>query len=155
MYSRALGEFIYDIYEAASRQPIVFAMTTALVMLAFYETYQYFDRTGHHLHVIETSITASCNWLVGETKECSSDVLTPASFRKRQASAVTGMDNEIGEFASEGFRCDDGPNHTMNVRAYGRLRQPEYGKIFWRCTRTADSFECRETSGRPLQATEK
>jgi hypothetical protein len=45
------------------------------------------------------------------------------------------------------FNCDDGPAHSISVEVWGRKEQPEYGTMFWKCTRQPDNFVCIETAG--------
>jgi hypothetical protein len=87
-------------------------------------------------HTVETSISAQSNWLVGEMKDCYSEPLDPAS--------AFLLHREPG-YVAESFNCDDGPKHTMTIKFYGRLNQPEHRIAYWRCTRKSEEFICRQT----------
>jgi hypothetical protein len=67
---------------------------------------------GYARHSVETSISAQQNWIVGETKACS-------SFPLRDMEAYR-LGKEPGYIAAS-INCDDGPMHTVTVNLYGRL----------------------------------
>ncbi len=87
-------------------------------------------------HSVETLITAQPNWLVGEMKNCSSEVLDPDMARE--------FGKEYG-YVAEFISCDDGPAHMIKVTFQAPLIQPGHRSIKWHCTRETDSFTCRQT----------
>ena len=91
---------------------------------------------GYAHHSVDASISVQQNWLVGETKECNSVVL--------DSSLAQQLGKEPG-YVAEWIKCDDGPKHTITVNLYGRLNQPEHRIAYWRCTREAEGFTCRQT----------
>jgi hypothetical protein len=91
---------------------------------------------GYARHSVETSISAQQNWIVGETKACS-------SFPLRDMEAYR-LGKEPGYIAAS-INCDDGPMHTVTVNLYGRLNQPEHRIAYWNCTRESEGFTCRQT----------
>ena len=93
------------------------------------------DDKGWIPHRIATRITAKNNWLVGETKACDSHALT----QSEADAAKQHRGYAVGE-----IYCDDCPYHQMNVTFWGKINQPDAVIVDWRCTRTADSFECKE-----------
>jgi len=97
--------------------------------------YEYLDKIGLIKHTVETNVTAQGNWFVGESKPCMTRPYTQAFAEKKRGYAV------------EYFNCDDGPPHSVSVEFWGRKEQPEYGQVFWKCTRQADKFVCTETAG--------
>jgi hypothetical protein len=106
-----------------------------ILWLAYWDADQY----GYIAHTVEATITVDQNWLAGETKECSSQVLDSKSAEY--------LGKEPGYVASF-FHCDDGPGHTIKVVFNGTEIQPDYTVTFWRCTREPDDFTCLQTGGR-------
>jgi hypothetical protein len=101
-----------------------------------YGAYYAADQQGYAQHSVETTITAQQNWLVGEVKDCYSNVL--------DSKTATQLGKEDGYVATF-INCDNGPAHTIKVTLYGQLNQPEHNLIRWRCTRETDDFTCRQT----------
>jgi hypothetical protein len=112
----------------------------AISIALIYGGYSAIDSVGWIPHRQETVITARENWFVGESKDCISyplDGSAAAISAKPQGYSVA----EIG--------CDDGPGHSVNVTFYGRMQQPEYTWIRWRCIRNERSFTCKQTDNSP------
>jgi hypothetical protein len=115
----------------------------SIVIVGFFlfQAYEGLDNSGWIPHDVETRITVGNNWLVGETRECYS-----LPFPKGYG-VVHGR---YGYAVAEIF-CDAGPphdpSHNMKVKFWGRIYQPEHSqhRALWRCTRTSDSFECKQT----------
>jgi hypothetical protein len=103
--------------------------------LILYGVYGWADSAGYVPHFIETSISAKQDWIVGESKDCTSNVLSPtmADSMKMKSSYVAAS-----------IECDDGPHHDMQTKIYGRLEQPDHRIVQWRCTRDSESFTCRQ-----------
>jgi CHASE2 domain-containing sensor protein len=87
-------------------------------------------------HAVESSITVNQDWIVGESKECTS-VIIPSVF-------ANSINKKTG-YAVLSFHCDDGPFRDMKVRIYGRTEQPEHKIAKWNCTRESEGFTCRQT----------
>jgi hypothetical protein len=98
--------------------------------------YKGLDSYGWLSHSEDTVITAQGNWIVGETKDCKSYPIDAALAKE--------SGKEVG-YAMYRVVCDDGPEHQVRVRFYGRTSQPEYGVVGWRCIRNIYSFTCEET----------
>lgn len=94
--------------------------------------YEKLDSTGLLLHKRESVITAQANWFVGESKDCTS---SPDGFGVAKGNAVQSLS------------CDDGPEHRVRITFFGRVNQPEYVLVQWKCTRSAEGFTCSELSG--------
>lgn len=105
---------------------------------AIYGGYEWLDSIGWISHQEETVISARSDWLVGESKECSSATLNS------DGAAPTGK--EVG-YAMSSVSCDDGPEHKMEVTFYGQKVQADYKLVSWRCTRNVLSFTCYQTGG--------
>ena len=90
--------------------------------------YQALDRSGWIPHTAECAITARADWFVGESKTCTS-----------------GVNSLTGEIT--GLHCDDGPEHDVKIKYFGRVKQPEYAAVEWKCTRRESGFTCYEQSG--------
>jgi hypothetical protein len=114
---------------------VLYAFIAALIALPFFG-YFYASSEGYIPHSVDTSLSAQSNWLVGESKMCHSYALnaTNARLSDRKEGSVIGP-----------IVCDDGPMHMVKVTLYGRLEQPEHKFAYWRCTRDADQFTCRQT----------
>jgi hypothetical protein len=110
----------------------------AIPIVVVVAVYNGLDSAGWILHREDTTITAEMNWFVGESKECTSYPLDAATAR--------AMGKDAG-YAVAGVRCDNGPEHHVKVRFFGRVKQPEYYLVTWKCTREQDAFTCYELSG--------
>jgi len=92
---------------------------------------------GYVQHSVETSISMQDDWIIGETKECVSAAL---DFRTAQH-----LGEEPG-YVAPSIACDNkGTEHSVTVKLYRRLNQPEHFLVYWRCTRESESFICRQT----------
>ncbi len=100
--------------------------------------YNWLDGEGLTSHQEESTITAQGNWLVGESKYCSSFPLASPIEGKKTGYALSYLG------------CDDGPAHRIKIRFWGREEQPEYGSVNWKCTREDAGFVCEELSGVPV-----
>jgi hypothetical protein len=87
-------------------------------------------------HTVESSITVDQDWLVGESKKCTS-VIIPSVL-------ANSIKMKAG-YAVLSFHCDDGPFRDMKFRIFGRTEQPEHKVAKWRCTRESEGFTCRQT----------
>ena len=114
------------------------ALLWLFLCLAGYAGYEWLDSIGWISHQEETVISARSDWLVGESKECSSATLNS------DGAAPTGK--EVG-YAMSSVSCDDGPEHKMEVTFYGQKVQADYKLVSWRCTRNVLSFTCYQTGG--------
>lgn len=112
--------------------------------LAIFFGYGWLDSIGWISHREDVVITAQSDWLVGESKECWSATLN--------SDGASRLGKETG-YAMSYVSCDDGPEHNMNVRFYGRVVQG-YKVVNWRCTKEQTSFmsdntfTCYQTGGR-------
>ncbi len=100
--------------------------------------YSAMDENSQVPHSVETSISAQENWLVGESKECTSPVLDT-----KTAHYINQEPGYVASFVS----CDNGPQHAIKVTFYGQLNQPEHKLITWRCTRESEGFTCKQKGG--------
>lgn len=100
-----------------------------------YGIYSTMDEDGEISHTVETSISVQENWLIGESKECTSPVL--------DAKTAEYIHQESGYVASF-VACDDGSQHAIKVKFYGQLNQPTHKLILWRCTRESEGFTCKQ-----------
>ena len=112
------------------------AFLVFLVIIGLLAAFSQMDTSGMIPHTQDSSITAQGNWFVGESKECYSYPLI--------ASLATGQ--PYG-YALNRVNCDDGPLHNVNIKFFGRVAQPEYAVVYWRCTREEDEFACYERYG--------
>jgi hypothetical protein len=103
-----------------------------------YGVHRGLDHLGYISHAVVTDITVSSNWLVGETKRCSSPVLLG-----RDATQA----NKPNGYAMVVVVCDDSPVKTFTVTFYGRTEQPEYSGVQWSCLGESGSFTCKQTGG--------
>jgi hypothetical protein len=99
--------------------------------------YHALDAAGNVPHNEESLITAQENWLVGESKDCSSVPLDAPAEGKERGYALSYVS------------CDDGPVRQMKIRFWGREEQPESALVRWRCTREDGGFTCTEVSAAP------
>lgn len=97
------------------------------------------DSHGWIPHNEETTITAQPSWFVGESKEC-------VSYPPFNQAEAQPMGKPVG-YAVGLIKCDDGPEHRVKIRFFGRIEQPEYQVVKWKCTREEDTFTCFELSG--------
>jgi hypothetical protein len=97
------------------------------------------EENGWIPHTSETVITAQANWINGESKDCASYPL--------DAKTAEHMSKEPGDAPTMIF-CDDGPGHRIRVRFFGKLVQPDFASVEWRCTRKDEVFECQQTGGK-------
>jgi hypothetical protein len=123
---------------------ILLLIVGGLVYAGVHWSWTTLDGMGWIAHTVQTKITVSPNWMVGETKTCSSPILT-------------GNDAAI-EHTDEGYAlyliaCDDSPVETFEVMFYGRKEQPEYRSVQWSCERREPNsfkktvFNCKQTAG--------
>jgi len=91
---------------------------------------------GYVSHTVEAEISVDDNWMVGEKKDCHSEPLHPLYAFARH--------KEFG-YVADFFDCGNGAKHSMSVKLYGRINQPEHKIAYWRCTRNPESFTCRQT----------
>ncbi len=122
---RALKEFVCLILVGA-----------AIALLA--NLYHWVDSTGWIPHHEDTTISAESSWMVGESKECVSYPLNA------KTAAAIGKD---AGYAAARIVCDSGPSRDVRVKFHGRVKQPEYDVVTWRCKREQDGFTCYELSG--------
>jgi len=116
-----------------------------LILLAIaggigYGIYAWLDSVGWMAHREDSVVTAESNWFVGESKNCTSYPLDEKTARE--------MSKSKG-YAISKISCDAGPEHSVPVTFYGRIEQPEYTWITWRCTRNESSFTCKQTDNSP------
>jgi hypothetical protein len=107
--------------------------------------YSKIDSVGWIPHSDESIITAQPTWFVGETKACSSIPLDDQTAK--------ALSKSVGH-AISAINCDDGPSHRMTIKFFGKTEQPENALATWNCTRTADSFVCRQTGAVLIQKSE-
>ena len=105
-----------------------------------YGAYVVLDSLGWVPHRRDSVVTAEANWFVGESKDCMSNPLN--------ALDASNMNKAKG-YAISKISRDGGPEHSIQVMFYGRIEQPEYSWIRWRCTRNEDSFTCRQIGNSP------
>jgi hypothetical protein len=116
----------------------VLVLTVAVILIAVVvAAYDVLDSTGWIPHREDTTITAETTWLIGESKECVS-YSVPAEYANVRRAVGHAVDL---------LHCDSGPNHQMKVTFWGRVNQPEYYSVTWKCTREQDAFTCYELSG--------
>lgn len=90
------------------------------------------DSTGYLSHKVESIITAQATWMVGESKYCTS------------FPSEAGLYNKPEGYAFSYVSCDGGPVRNIPITFWGAEYQlgKKYAK--WYCTRTADSFTCKQ-----------
>ena len=119
--------------------------TGIVVLWAAYRGYKQADSCGWLTHRRQAQVVAdSSNWLVGETKECTSFPLP----------AEKDSERPVG-YAVDAVYCDKGASqHETEVRFFGRIIQPEYAVVRWNCARDQEGFACYELGGFsvPLEA---
>jgi len=146
MLKRALmqEESVDESSDAASWSGLGYIFVLSIIGAAIFAGYKGLDSLGWISHREETVISAGSDWLVGESKDCWSVPLGD--------DGAALFKDKVGYAMSE-VNCDDGPTHKMKVTFYGRIIQPEYKAVSWRCTRSEvsilndNSFTCYETGG--------
>ena len=99
------------------------------------------DEYGWIPHSRQSTITARQDWIIGESKTCTSFALDPsvAKLSKGTPYDVTGV-----------IQCDDGPTHEIKITFWGKTERPDkkstdgilQWNCTWKCTRKSDSFTC-------------
>jgi len=110
-----------------------------LVGMCLVAAWNWTDSEGWIPHQKDTTITARADWFDGEIKDCISYV--------PQAGTVGSKD---GGSAVAELYCDSGPEREVSVTFWGRLSQPEYDVVNWKCKRDSGGFTCYELSGERL-----
>ena len=128
---------IYDLIATVLSWCVAAGFLFGLCYIAF-GVYGWVDSAGYISHREETVISARSDWLVGESKECTTSTLNSDS--------AALLNKSIG-FAMASVACDGGIDHKMEVTFYGRKVQPEYNTVTWRCIRNETSFTCYQTGG--------
>jgi hypothetical protein len=111
----------------------------AVIAAISWGAYDGLDSLGWIPHNEETAITAQSSWLVGESKEC-------VSYPPFNQAEAYPLGKPVG-YAVALIKCDDGPEHRIKIRFFGRIEQPEYAAVRWKCTRGEDGFTCYELGG--------
>ena len=101
------------------------------------------DAGGFISHKVETSISSDLGWIDGEIKTCLSHPLDPDEALKA---------HKLPGYALMGVDCGSGKWRRMNIRFWGSERQPGKKAAFWDCTRTTDSFSCKQVDP-PMETT--
>jgi hypothetical protein len=99
------------------------------------------DSAGLIPHRVQSSITAQADWMVGEIKTCQTFPLGPMSAKQY---------GKNGGYAFQNVQCDSGPTHNMRIEFWGASNQSVNTVAEWNCTRTAESFVCRQTGASEL-----
>jgi len=94
------------------------------------------DSAGLIPHRVQSSITAQADWMIGEIKSCQTFPLDPTSAKQ--------YGNQVG-YAFLNLQCDSGPTRNMRIEFWGASNQSVNTVAEWNCTRTAESFVCRQT----------
>lgn len=97
---------------------------------------QMIDSTGSVPHRVQSTITAQSNWMVGESKNCTSSPL--------DADTAQAQGKQPG-YAFLKVQCDSGPAHNVAITFWGAKNQPDNKVAYWNCTRSADAFTCKQT----------
>jgi hypothetical protein len=130
-----------------------------LIGYAIYGGYEWLDSLGQIPHQEETTITARGDWLAGENKDCwSAPINYYAALAKKYGGVSVdksgkAIDDRMADYVMSSVTCDDGPQHKMKVRFYGRRFQTDYRIVTWRCAREQTSFlndntfTCYQTGG--------
>jgi hypothetical protein len=122
----------------------VWAILLSLFAAGGKQMWDTIDQSGWINHMEDTSITVQGNWLEGESKDCSSPVLSSA-----EAVSV----GKVPGYALGSIVCDSGPSHAVRIQFYGQQYQSGKQVAMWRCTRTSVSafsswaFTCKQTGG--------
>ena len=99
------------------------------------------DSAGLIPHRVQSSITAQADWMVGEIKTCQTFPLDPMSAKQYGR-------NE--GYAFQNVQCDSGPTHNMRIEFWGASNQSGKTVAKWNCTRTVESFVCKQTGASVL-----
>ena len=94
------------------------------------------DSTGYISHRVESTITADPTWINGESRTCIShplDAQNAAYLGKRAGYALWGLD------------CGGNDWHRISITFWGSAVQSGIKAAYWNCTRTSDSFTCKQT----------
>jgi hypothetical protein len=95
------------------------------------------DSTGYISHKVESTITADPSWIIGESRTCTSNPLDLLSAKE--------LHKPIG-YALWGLACGgDGESHRITITFWGSEIQTGTKAAYWNCTRTSDSFTCKQT----------
>jgi hypothetical protein len=115
----------------------------ACIILLLYYTFsdnpkapQEIDSTGYISHKVESTITADPSWINGESRTCISHPL--------DAQSASELDKPAG-YALWGLDCSGGDWHRITITFWGSTVQPGKKAAYWNCTRTSDSFTCKQT----------
>jgi hypothetical protein len=98
--------------------------------------WEYWDDSGYHPHTVETFISASSDWLEGESKQCSSK---PVGSDMATAMKVPHYS------VTSSVICDNGDLHQIKVTFWGRTTRPErraQDGVTWKCTKKPGEFVC-------------
>lgn len=113
----------------------------AVFVLMLYYTFsdnprapQEIDSSGYISHKVQSIITAQSNWMVGESKDCTSYPPAAELYGKQAGYAFSYL------------KCDDGPIHNIPITFWGAEYQLGKKYAEWNCTRTSDSFVCKQTA---------
>jgi hypothetical protein len=135
------------------------AALLVIIGCAIYGANERLDSLGWISHQEKTLITAGGDWLVGEDKDCwSAPVNYYAALAKKYGGLTVdksgkAIDDRMVDYVMSSINCDDGPQHRMKVKFYGRRFQTDYKVVTWRCTREQTSFlngtafTCYQTGG--------
>lgn len=104
------------------------------ILIVCYYGFNQVDKWDPDSHDAESTITAQANWILGESKYCTS--LPEAATDKHEAG-----------YAFEFANCDEGPSHLVKITFWGREEQPEYVQVNWKCVRNADQLTCADQGG--------
>jgi hypothetical protein len=97
---------------------------------------QEIDSTGYISHKVESTITADPSWINGESRTCISHPL--------DAQNAGELDKPAG-YALSGLDCGGGDWHRITITFWGSTVQIGKSAAYWNCTRTSDSFTCKQT----------
>jgi len=99
------------------------------------------DSAGLIPHRVQSSITAQADWMIGEIKSCQTFPLDPTSAKQ--------YGNQVG-YAFLNLQCDSGPTRNMRIEFWGASNQSGKTVAKWNCTRTVESFVCKQTGASVL-----
>jgi hypothetical protein len=99
------------------------------------------DSAGLIPHRVQSSITAQADWMIGEIKSCQTFPLDPTSAKQ--------YGNQVG-YAFLNLQCDSGPTRNMRIEFWGASNQSGKTVAEWNCTRTVESFVCKQTGASVL-----
>jgi hypothetical protein len=95
------------------------------------------DATGYVSHKVESTITADAGWIVGESRTCISNPFDITSAKELQ--------KPVG-YALWGLQCGGGDWHRITITFWGSQVQTGTKAAYWNCTRTSESFTCKQTA---------